>query len=141
LLAASEKLRSTKCCRRRRSRHAATLRVWARATARRASLSCRFPGAGNSTLPQKINDAGDIAGYYIDSSGVTRGFVRSRTGAFSPPIVEPNDTGNRTEVRGINNLRTLCGSYLADNFSHGFSFPATRSRSSTSPARLTPTSM
>jgi hypothetical protein len=78
-----------------------------------------YPGVGNSTLPQKINDAGEIAGYYFDSAGVARAFVRLRNGNFSPPIVEPNDTGNSTQARGINNLRTLCGEYVNGSV-HGF---------------------
>jgi hypothetical protein len=62
-----------------------------------------YPGTGNSTLPQKINDAGEIAGYYKDASGVTRGFVRLRNGNFSAPIVDPNWDGFLTSVRAINN--------------------------------------
>src|SRR5215475_12686 len=34
-----------------------------------------YPGTGNQTEPQKINEKGDIAGVYVDSLGVTRGFV------------------------------------------------------------------
>jgi hypothetical protein len=80
-----------------------------------------YPGTGNLTRPQKIDDRGVIAGIYLDSSGVSRGFFRSRDGAFSAPIVEPNDTGNLTEVRGINNSRTLCGDYIgSDAAFHGF---------------------
>src|SRR5262245_25556654 len=33
-----------------------------------------YPGTGNSTLPQKINERGDIIGVFIDSTGVSRGF-------------------------------------------------------------------
>ena len=66
-----------------------------------------YPGTGNSTLPQKINDAGDIVGIYNDSSLVGRGFVRFANGNFSAPIVEPNDTCNYTEGRGINNSRLI----------------------------------
>ena len=51
-----------------------------------------YPGAGNYTLPQKINERGDVVGEFIDSSGVTRGFVRFSDGSFSDPIVDPNDT-------------------------------------------------
>ncbi|MEP6686694.1 MAG: hypothetical protein ABJB22_07950 [Verrucomicrobiota bacterium] len=79
-----------------------------------------YPGTGNLTRPQKINDAGDIAGEFIDSSLVTRGFVRFRNGNFSAPIVDPNDTANFTDTRGVNNSRTVCGFYLADNVYHGF---------------------
>ena len=78
-----------------------------------------YPGVGNSTLPQKINDQGNVAGYFIDSAGGTRGFARTRKGNFSPPIVEPNDTGNLTQVRGINAANVLCG-YFIDTANHGF---------------------
>src|SRR5436853_7020986 len=70
-----------------------------------------YPGTGNSTLPQKINERGDIVGVFIDSSGVTRAFVRFRGGSFSAPIVDPNATVGFTEGRGINNPRTVCGDY------------------------------
>src|ERR1700730_6361111 len=80
-----------------------------------------YPGAGNSTLPQKINERGDIVGEFIDSTGVTRGFVRFSNGRFSAPIVDPNDTVGFTEGRGINNPRTVCGDYAtADGNNHGF---------------------
>src|SRR4030095_1576062 len=49
-----------------------------------------YPGTGNNTLPQKINERGDVVGEFIDSSGVTRGFVRFSDGSFSAPIVDPN---------------------------------------------------
>src|SRR5262245_48159191 len=80
-----------------------------------------YPGTGNSTLPQKINERGDIVGEFIDSLGVTRGFVRFKNGSFSAPIVDPNDTVGFTEGRGINNPRTVCGDYVgSDGNSHGF---------------------
>jgi hypothetical protein len=80
-----------------------------------------FPGTGNSTLPQKISERGDIVGEYIDSSAVTRGFVRFSNGTFSAPIVDPNDTVGFTEGRGINNPGTVDGDYVgADGFVHSF---------------------
>src|SRR6476619_3347602 len=80
-----------------------------------------YPGTGNSTLPQKINERGDVVGVFIDSSGVTRGFVRFSDGSFSAPIVDPNDTVGFTEGRGINNSRTVCGDYVSsDGNNHGF---------------------
>src|SRR5207244_5085194 len=80
-----------------------------------------YPGAGNSTLPQKINERGDVVGEFIDSNGVTRAFVRFSDGSFSAPIVDPNDTVGFTEGRGINNSRTVCGDYvISDGTSHGF---------------------
>lgn len=80
-----------------------------------------YPGEGNSTQPSKINDHGDIVGYFTDSSGVTRGFVRYRDGSFSAPIVEPNDAANNTQARGINNDGTIVGFYFGtDGGQHGF---------------------
>ena len=69
-----------------------------------------YPGTGNSTLPQKINERGDVVGEFIDSNRVTRAFVRFSDGSFSDPIVDPNDTVGFTEGRGINNSRTAIGS-------------------------------
>src|SRR5215831_4691136 len=80
-----------------------------------------YPGAGNNTLPQKINERGDIVGVFIDSNGVTSGFVRFSDGSFSDPIVDPNDTVGFTEARGINNPRTVVGDYAtSDGNLHGF---------------------
>ena len=81
-----------------------------------------YPGTGNSTFPQKINDAGDIAGVYLDSSNVNRGFVRFRNGNFSVPIDDPNDTCNVTDSKGINNSRLICGDYEngSDCLAHGY---------------------
>ncbi len=80
-----------------------------------------YPGTGNLTLPQKINERGDIVGEFIDSTAVTRGFVRFKNGTFSAPIVDPNDTVGFTEGRGINNSGTVCGDYASsDGNNHGF---------------------
>ena len=80
-----------------------------------------YPGTGNLTLPQKINERGDIVGEFIDPNGVTAGFVRFSDGSFSDPIVDPNDTLGFTEGRGINNSRTVVGDYIpADGNLHGF---------------------
>src|SRR5438477_9216798 len=80
-----------------------------------------YPGTGNSTLPQKISEKGDIVGEFIDSSGVVRGFVRFSDGSFSAPIVDPNDTVGFTEGRGINNSGTVVGDYeTSDLNQHGF---------------------
>jgi hypothetical protein len=80
-----------------------------------------YPGTGNATLPQKINERGDVVGEFIDSAGVVRGFVRFSDGSFSDPIVDPNDTVGFTEGRGINNSRTVVGDYAAtDGTIHSF---------------------
>src|SRR5215470_4979862 len=80
-----------------------------------------YPGIGNQTLPQKINERGDVVGEFIDSNGVVRGFVRFSDGSFSDPIVDPNDTVGFTEGRGINNPRTVVGDYvISDGTVHSF---------------------
>jgi hypothetical protein len=80
-----------------------------------------YPGTGNQTLPQKINDKGDVVGEFIDSNGVVRGFVRFSNGSFSAPIVDPNDTVGFTEGRGINNSGTVAGDYaISDGTLHSF---------------------
>src|SRR5262249_41394894 len=82
-----------------------------------------YPAIGNeATQPQKINDTGDIVGGYFDSNGMGRGFVRFRNGRFSAPIVDPNDTCNVTEGRGINNSGLICGDYEngGDCLTHGY---------------------
>jgi hypothetical protein len=80
-----------------------------------------YPGTGNLTLPQKINERGDVVGEFIDSTGVVRGFVRFSDGSFSAPIVDPNDTVGFTEGRGINNQRTIAGDYaISDGTLHSF---------------------
>ena len=85
-----------------------------------------YPGAGNNTLPQKINERGDVVGEFIDSSGVTRGFVRFSDGSFSDPIVDPNDTVGFTEGRGINNSRTVAGDYVISDGHASLVFPVGR---------------
>ena len=71
-----------------------------------------YPGSGNQTRPQKINDMGDIAGVFVDTSAASFGFTRRSNGVFSPPIADPNATSNFTEGRGINDRRLVCGDYL-----------------------------
>jgi len=70
-----------------------------------------YPGTGNQTRPQKINDHGDIAGVFVDSGGISHGFTRLANGTFSAPINDPNSPTPFTEGRGINNARTVVGDY------------------------------
>jgi hypothetical protein len=83
-----------------------------------------YPGTGNQTRPQKISDLGDVVGIFVDASAVSRGFIRFSNGNFSAPLVDPNDTGNLTEGRGINSSRLVCGDYLDATLGtfHGFFF-------------------
>src|SRR5689334_16203601 len=99
--------------------------TFAQQAARSASIEVittfDYPGTGNQTLPQKINERGDIVGEFIDSNGVVRGFIRFSDGSFSDPIVDPNDTVGFTEGRGINNPRTVAGDYvISDGTVHSF---------------------
>jgi hypothetical protein len=71
-----------------------------------------YPGTGNQTRPQKITDKGDVVGSYVDTAGVSRGFLMFGNGNFSPPLVDPNDTGNLTEGRGINTSRLVAAIIL-----------------------------
>ncbi len=70
-----------------------------------------YPGTGNQTRPQKINDKGDIVGVYVDINGISHGFTRRANGTFSAPIDDPNSPTPFTEGRGINNSRLVCGDY------------------------------
>jgi uncharacterized membrane protein len=80
-----------------------------------------YPGS-ISTTATAINDRGAITGLYVDWLGVMRGFVRFRSGHFSPPLVAPNDNGY-TDADGINNSGIICGSFSATvDDSHGFLF-------------------
>ena len=83
-----------------------------------------FPGEGNSTLPQKISDQGVIVGTTLDANGVARGFFyKPRIGRFSDEAFSaPNDTGNFTQGRGVNNSRHAVGEYMngSDGTFHGY---------------------
>jgi probable HAF family extracellular repeat protein len=54
------------------------------------------------TLPMNINKAGEIAGYYIDSSGNAHGFERFANGVVYAPIDAPGAI--ETLVLGLNNM-------------------------------------
>jgi uncharacterized membrane protein len=79
-----------------------------------------YPGVGNSTTGAGINERGEIAGFYTDSTLLPRGFVRLRNGDFRPPIVEPN--GTSTSAWSVNLARTVSGFFVNpdDNAIHGF---------------------
>jgi hypothetical protein len=80
-----------------------------------------YPGDVTQTIPEGINDRGDITGFYVDTNGTTRGFIRFHAGTFSPPIVEPNDPGLLSEGRGINHSRVVAGFYsTTDGTFHGY---------------------
>src|SRR5438105_13258249 len=80
-----------------------------------------YPGTGNLTRRQKINNNDEIFGEFVDSSGITRGFFRYHNGTFSVPIVEPDDTAGFTEGRGLNDSRDAVGDFIgSDGLLHGY---------------------
>ena len=83
-----------------------------------------YPAEGIATLPQKISDQGVMVGTFIDVNGVEKGFFyKPRIQRFSDEAFsDPNDTGNVTRGRGINNLRHAVGEYLngSDGTLHGY---------------------
>jgi len=83
------------------------------------------PGAGTGSFPPNqgtycsgINHAGVISGYYLDSNGISHGFIRSPAGnitSFDPT----GSTGTYTTA--INGSRTITGYYSdASGQQHGF---------------------
>jgi hypothetical protein len=82
------------------------------------------PGAGSSpdqgTLPYGINDAGAVAGTYVDAHGMTRGFVRSPGGVFTT-IVVPGGPKASAFPYSINDAGAITGAFsVPAGLSHGF---------------------
>jgi hypothetical protein len=92
------------------------------------------PDAGASGFPEgtqafSINDSGEIAGIYYDSSSVPHGFVRSASGTFTEFSAPGGGhfTNNATDqilgisVMGIDAAGDVAGSYYDTNLAqHGF---------------------
>jgi hypothetical protein len=71
------------------------------------------------TVPQSINPAGAIAGFYYDASGEQHGFVRAPDGAITTFDV-PGSTGTGFPI-SINPAGEIAGNYSDANFvGHGF---------------------
>ena len=95
------------------------------------------PGAGagahQGTVPLSIDTAGDITGFYVDSSGTFHGFVRTANGTISAPI-NPSGAGTgpggKISFKGtlpmsINASEEIAGSYSDTNgVDHGFVYTA-----------------
>ena len=83
------------------------------------------PGDFNGTFPTGINFGGTIAGYYIDTNFVYRGFLRSPGGKFTTFDAPGADTTagdyNGTLAYAINDLGETTGVYYdASGTGHGF---------------------
>jgi probable HAF family extracellular repeat protein len=98
------------------------------------------PGSTH-TAAYKINDAGQIVGFYNDSTYAAHGFLYS-AGTFTT-IDYPGSTG--TYALGVNNSGSIVGVYGATNQgTHGFVFDGRLLPPSTSPVPsplVSPTSM
>ncbi len=65
-----------------------------------------------------INDAGDIVGWYADSSGIQHGFLLS-----GKKVTTIDDPGGATNLEGINNKGEISGLYTdASGNRHGFTY-------------------
>jgi hypothetical protein len=80
---------------------------WAFLWSRRGVELFNVPGS-TATRPTALNEAGDIVGDYVDQHHRTRGFLRSRDGAFST-IHVPGAIA--TSPSGLNNRRDVVGSF------------------------------
>jgi hypothetical protein len=78
-----------------------------------------YPGA-DYTFASGINDRGDVTGDTNYNNVFQRGYVLFANGDWSPLIVNPDANYGVVYSTGINNARTICGSYPASDGSHGF---------------------
>jgi hypothetical protein len=115
---------------------ALTLPVFAAKSADSNIITFEAPGADttandfNGTIPTSINIEGVIAGYYVDSTNVFHGFLRSPEGRFTsfdaPGADRTAQSFNGTVANGINDLGEVTGYYLdARGSQHGFLRSAT----------------
>jgi uncharacterized membrane protein len=79
-----------------------------------------IPGASNYAVAG-INDKGTVVGGWTPVSNpfTLVGFIRSRSGHITTPVLDPNDTQTFTELRAINNRGLIAGFYFS-NAAHGF---------------------
>jgi hypothetical protein len=78
-----------------------------------------YPIDGSQTIPEKVNDQGEIIGGVQLSDG-THGFLLLPNGRFSQPFTDPDDTIGFTIGFGINNSQLGCGIYADVAGNHGF---------------------
>jgi hypothetical protein len=92
------------------------LGAWAQAPTKHTVIKFDVPGAGmgagQGTLGQEIVDDGAVVGFYIDSGGVTHGFLRSPSGEITK--FDPRGSVGTTPD-GINSTHSIVGYYLDSN--------------------------
>ena len=91
-------------------------------TGRKAKFSANVNLKGITTTGvagRGTNDAGDVVGWYLDSSGIQHGFLQPKKGN-AVTIDDPNGT---TNAEGINNKGEISGLYTdASGNRHGFTY-------------------
>ena len=82
------------------------------------SKNVKLKGITNSGLAGRgMDDAGDVVGWYLDSSGIQHGFLQPKTGN-AVTIDDPNGV---TNPEGVNNNGEISGLYTdASSNRHGF---------------------
>jgi hypothetical protein len=76
--------------------------------------------ASTFTEPVVVNDFGQVAGIYVDGSGVDHGFFRDDRGKITS-IDVPGAASPGTVVLGLNNFGWISGHFWdAENHEHGF---------------------
>lgn len=79
-----------------------------------------YPGA-TATYAVRINNAGEVLGWYPDASRAPRYFVRSADGATYRAIADPpNAIAGETRCTGLNNLGQIAGSFRDSAGIHQF---------------------
>jgi hypothetical protein len=89
-----------------------------------SSAFCPFPlGSCAGTFAGSINNGGIVTGYYVDSSNVWHGFVRTEAGVITPIDAPAAGSGANqgTFGAGINSKGVIAGYYVdSGNVYHGF---------------------
>jgi hypothetical protein len=75
-------------------------------------------GAGQGTTAAAINNAGEIAGFYVDAAGTTHGFI-DNGGTFTT-VDEPGATF--TQLLGLNGNGQAVGDFISGGVMHGLLF-------------------
>jgi hypothetical protein len=106
---------------------ASSLSAPAQAPAAHPIIKFNVPGAGTGsgqgTVPFGIVAGGSILGWYIDSSNVYHGFLRSSAGVITPFDAPGAGTGSGqgTFPQGINSALVIVGTYVdTSGMYHGF---------------------
>src|SRR5436853_5113155 len=80
-----------------------TLAGIARAADPISFTSFEVPGAVPGALTSSsINDEGVVVGFYDTAAGTTVGFIRSRLGVLTAPVVAPYDNVTNTLLHSVN---------------------------------------